>query len=292
MSKKTKGKASANSMAKAAPAKPAAIPAKPTPIPPKPPSPTVPATTAPKVAPAPTKLAPQKPETGKSEKLRKEWQNLETWLKVRRAERDKKLNEARAKAKPAAMGPQSRYRSNVRSSPPVDVSALELKLNMELAVAARAEWERRLSAQKLNEEDWIDITPEEMKAVELAFTVPEEPSKPAEKQPNLSSGIPPFVNLNNTNSNSAPIISPGGWTVHPSAVPTPSGSGLRQNAQTKTTVSNLHILIPRSSKLSISPILGIRLLSLSPQRVSGVWPWVEALRPLQLVSNQTPLCQR
>ncbi|KAK7683122.1 hypothetical protein QCA50_013795 [Cerrena zonata] len=233
MSKKTKGKASANSMAKAAPAKPAASPVKPTPTPSKPPTPpAVPAApaTAPKVVPPPIKPVPQKPETGKSEKLRKEWQNLETWLKVRRTERDKKLNEARAKSK-AAMGPQSRYRSTVRS-PPVDVSALELELNTKLALDARAEWERRLFEQKLNEEDWIDITPQEMKLVAAAFSVAEDSPQPADPQPNLSSGNTPAGNLNNSNSNS-PTVSPGGWTVHPSAIPTPSGSGLRQNDHLK-----------------------------------------------------------
>lgn len=251
MSKKAKGKASANSTAKAATAKQATTPAKPAPAPPKPPTPVAvapPPPPPPAPAPAPTpvpkatppapKPAPPKIEPPKSQKLRKEWQALETWLKVHRAERDKKLNEARAKAKPATTSRYNRSGLSARaapSNPPVDLSALRLKLDTELATSARAEWERRLAASKLNEEDWVDITPEEMKAVEDAFTIPEEPSKPTDQQPNLSSGNPSAVNLNNTNSNSF-TTSPGGWTVHPSALPTASGSGLRRNEQPKNPV--------------------------------------------------------
>lgn len=42
-------------------------------------------------------------------------------------------------------------------------------MNEDLAKKARVEWERRLKAGALNEEDWTDITEKEMEAVEAAF---------------------------------------------------------------------------------------------------------------------------
>lgn len=54
-----------------------------------------------------------------------------------------------------------------------DIGAFEDRLNQEFADQARAEWLKRVAATGLSEEDWTDITAEEMAAVEAAF-VPQE----------------------------------------------------------------------------------------------------------------------
>ena len=54
----------------------------------------------------------------------------------------------------------------------MDIKGFEAAQNHELAEKARAEWLKRLEAVGLNEEDWIDITPQEMEAIEAAFMPP------------------------------------------------------------------------------------------------------------------------
>ncbi|KAI0795511.1 hypothetical protein C8Q75DRAFT_730447 [Abortiporus biennis] len=156
----------------------------PTPAKATPSSGTKPPVSSSKATPAPSAL--KKPETP-SEKLRKEWKSFEGWLNTKRSERDKKLNEMRAKAKPTTSNLSSSLRrsllhsnsnsnSNSKSTgpSPADIAAEEKKLNTELCTLARKEWEKKIQSQGLNEEDWLDITPREMEAVEEAFIPPHE----------------------------------------------------------------------------------------------------------------------
>ena len=132
-----------------------------------------------------------------------------------------------------------------------NMATFEMTLNKELAQQARGEWLRRLSAAGLNEEDWQDITEQEMKAVEDAFS-PQEPGSLADsfnassssmKQPEVIpdsiSPSPPgaFDNWNTT--------VPGGWDTPSSSLPT-KGAAKRQ---TDSSVPS------RSSPLSVSCII-------------------------------------
>lgn len=81
---------------------------------------------------------------------------------------------------------RSRNVSSASASVELDAGAFEDKLNEELAVTARDEWLKRLEVAGLDEQDWIDISPAEMEAVEAAFTPQRRP-----KQPQLPPPPPP-----------------------------------------------------------------------------------------------------
>ncbi|KAI0826481.1 hypothetical protein BC629DRAFT_84029 [Irpex lacteus] len=166
MNRRQRNKAAANATLKPAQApKQAPPPAKTTP----PPDP-VPASSA---KPGPSQPAKPPPQLSKSlssapsSRLRKEWKTFEVWLSARRADRDKKVSE-RLKELMSATGKAKLQKQ------PTDMASFERTLNEELAQQAREEWLKRLSAAGLNEEDWVDITEQEMKQVENAFT-PQEP---------------------------------------------------------------------------------------------------------------------
>ncbi|KAH8083320.1 hypothetical protein BXZ70DRAFT_910664 [Cristinia sonorae] len=142
------------------PKPPPAAPAKQSPSPPPPPS----------AAPKP----PSPPLSTPSSRVRAEWKAFQPWLAERRAERDKRLAEARA--------PKPGTRVNIYRKPPpptLDPAAqleLELTLNTALCRDAHAEFERRLALKGLRSEDWTDLTSAEMREVEDAFMAPEPPS--------------------------------------------------------------------------------------------------------------------
>lgn len=148
------------------------------------------------------------PSLSSSEQLRREWKKFEQWLSARRADRDKRLSD-RLKELMSVKG-----KSKLQQQPG-DMSSFELSLNLELAEQARAEWLKRLSAVGLNEEDWADITEDEMKAVEAAFAPPE----------------PMDLHLNQYNSSPAsmpPTVVPQDWTA-----PVPGGWDTPVNVENK-----------------------------------------------------------
>lgn len=87
-----------------------------------------------------------------------------------------------------------------------DVGAFEDRLNEELADQAREEWLKRVAATGLREEDWTDITEEEMDVVAAAFIpqergvhniTPDPPSQvPAQAAPKTTTVIKPPVARN------------------------------------------------------------------------------------------------
>lgn len=166
MNRRQRNKAAANATVKPAQApKQTPPPAKTTP----PPDP-VSASSAKPGPSQPTKPAPQLSKSlssAPSSRLRKEWKTFEVWLSARRADRDKRVSE-RLRELMSATGKAKLQKQ------PTDIATFERTLNEELAQQAREEWLKRLSAAGLNEEDWVDITEQEMKQVENAFT-PQEP---------------------------------------------------------------------------------------------------------------------
>lgn len=101
---------------------------------------------------------------------------------------------------------------------PVDMASFEMALNEELAEQARTEWLKRLNAAGLDEQDWIDITPDEMKAVEVAFAPP-PPRDAVAEQLNFSlesdAHVPAQDFLNADWSSSLP----GGWNTASTNMP-------------------------------------------------------------------------
>lgn len=253
-----KGKGNASAKANSAKATPAPKPSTPVPPvvsepPPKAPSPpptiqkpptpppVVPYTTPsppPRVQSPPTPPPPARiptparaPPPTQSQLLRREWKTFEVFLAQKRQEKDVRLAEMRS-----AAGPTRTARGLSAPKSPGLIAA-ENKLNREYAEFARKEWERRLKARDLNEEDWEDITPEEMRAVEAAFFPPDITSddnhhSDAGKKPTASSAPngSSSASMQSTSSSSS-FTSPGGWNVHPSVLPsqTPNlSNGFRQ----------------------------------------------------------------
>lgn len=91
---------------------------------------------------------------------------------------------------------------------PADLASYENTLNTELAEQARVEWLKRLGAAGLNEEDWVDITVGEMKAVEAAFAPPEPGSAPTSQYSTPSAFTTPPSAIQDW---AASV--PGGWDV-------------------------------------------------------------------------------
>ncbi|KAI0691851.1 hypothetical protein BC835DRAFT_1416946 [Cytidiella melzeri] len=206
-----------------------------------------------KTTPPPEQIPPSAAKAGPSQfgkpsqsvststRLRKEWKSFEIWLSARRAERDKRVSE-RLKELMSATG-----RSKLQKQP-TDMASFELTLNRELAEQARAEWLKRLAAAGLNEEDWVDITEDEMNAVEAAFAPPE----PGSVAQILKSSSTTSVNDAKTATNdilsssvgnmdwAAPV--PGGWDTPLISAP-PKAPIKRQTDSTAPA---------RSSPLSVS----------------------------------------
>ena len=178
MNRRNKAKASAQSALKNPPLPKPATPA-PAPPPPKPPSPPIAnplPSAARKSSPGPSKPPPASPST----LLRAEWKAFQSWLAPRREERDKQLAEARAPPRPIRGA--ATFGRKPTAVQPLDATALaelERKLNKELCEASRAEWESRLAKKGLREDDWTDITPAEMRAVEDAFMAPDDVPQPS-----------------------------------------------------------------------------------------------------------------
>lgn len=122
-----------------------------------------------------------------------------------------------------------------------DMGAFEDKLNQDLADRARDEWWRRLEVAGLNEEDWTDMTEDEMKAVEAAFipqqrgnrTV-EDPSPPPPPQPVAEPPKPKPAVI--SKAGSSPFAArveeessiPGAWSA-PSPPPVPEQGIMGRN---------------------------------------------------------------
>lgn len=158
-------KATPTPPAKATPTPPPAPAAKATPAPapkpaPEPPKPQVKPQAKPAAPPPPPPAAPLSP----SAKLRREWKLFEIWLREHRDERDKRLKELRSKTARVMS-----FHRGANAKPNPALVSEEIQMNEDLAKKARVEWERRLKAGALNEEDWTDITEKEMEAVEAAF---------------------------------------------------------------------------------------------------------------------------
>lgn len=245
--KKGKGGAKASAKVNATPAPKPSTPAPPpqpveeppkaavsTPEPAPPPrEPTPRAPTPPPPAPAPPPAAVPQPTS--SQLLRREWKTFAVWLNEQRSERDARLKEIRASAKPTRAAGNLRGYLNPSKNP--EVIATENSLNQELAKSAREEWERRLRARGLNEEDWTDITHAEMLAVEAAFSPPNTAG--ADEPPPVISSSSAASSLNGHSSSafstsSSTHTSPGGWNVHHSVLPAqspPSTNGFREEAK-------------------------------------------------------------
>lgn len=181
------------------------------------------ATSAPwKPAPAPAKATPtQAAKLTPSARLRREWDSFESWLSLQRAEKDKRINE-----KLKEVMSKSTNRKVSTASESTSPGAFEDKLNDELAVKAREEWFRRLELEDLDPEDWTDISPAEMEAVEAAFmpqrrptqAVPPPPVVPTQPEP--SKTAKPAKNPYAATVEDVPLP-PGAWNT-PSKTPVPS----------------------------------------------------------------------
>ena len=249
MNRRNRNKAAAN-----ATAKPAQAPKQPTPAAKTTPPPDQTPPSVAKPGPSqPAKVAPQLSKSlssSPSARLRKEWKTFEAWLSARRADRDKKVSE-RLKELMSATG------KNKLQKQPTDMATFEMTLNKELAQQARGEWLKRLSAAGLNEEDWQDITEQEMKAVEDAFS-PQEPGYLAQSLTAPSSSMKQPEVVPDGISSSPPgafdhwnATVPGGWDTPSSSLPT-KGAAKRQ---TDSSVPS------RSSPLSVSCTVYSRLVS-------------------------------
>lgn len=135
------------------------------------------------------------------------------------------------------ISPKGRFGSRLSSKPAqdrtsIDMAKFEAVLNSELAEQARTEWLRRLEVIGLNEEDWTDITAEEMQAVEAAFMPP---------QPDVLQEPPVLANAYSSTAyqgSSAAYADqhqwfpspPGSWDV-PSPIPPKATNGRTQQTQ-------------------------------------------------------------
>jgi hypothetical protein len=178
-----------------------------------------------KPAPAPAKVTP--PQAAKltpSARLRQEWDKFESWLSLQRAEKDKRINE-----KLKEVMSKSTNRKVSTASESTGIGAFEDKLNEELADKAREEWFKRLEVEGLDPEDWTDISPAEMEAVEAAFTpqrrptqaAPPPPAVPVQAEPSKASfHTKPAKNPYAATVEDVPLP-PGAWNT-PSKTPVPS----------------------------------------------------------------------
>ncbi|KAJ3531526.1 hypothetical protein NM688_g7561 [Phlebia brevispora] len=122
------------------------------------------------------KAAPPPPKPPPSAVLRQEWKKFESWLKARREEKDKRVGERITEIMSSKV-PKGRsiFQKSAPPSGSMDIGTFEASLTQDLAEKARAEWLKRVDALGLKEEDWTDITEEEMQAVEAAFTPTQAP---------------------------------------------------------------------------------------------------------------------
>ncbi|KAI0088804.1 hypothetical protein BDY19DRAFT_993637 [Irpex rosettiformis] len=235
MNRRNRNKAAANTTAKPAQApKQTSPPVKTTP----PPDPTPP----PIAKSGPAKAAPQLSKSpslpSPSVQLRREWKTFEVWLSARRADRDKRVNE-KLKGLMSATG-----KSKLQKQP-TDMTSFETTLNQELAQQARTEWLKRLSTAGLNEEDWVDITEQEMKAVELAFT-PQEPGHFVDSLNTSSSSMKTEVRAIPDGIPSSPpggfdwnAPVPGGWDSSSGSAPTKTAAKRQLDSSTPARSSPL-----------------------------------------------------
>lgn len=219
-----------------------------------------------KPAPAPVKATVSPPaKLTPSARLRQEWESFESWLSLRRAEKDKRMNE-KLKEIMASKG-KSRNMSSASGSIDTDAGAFEDKLNEELAEQARDEWLRRLEVAGLDEQEWVDISPAEMEAVEVAFTPQKrstrtQPMPQPQPQPqHPSPSAPAQTSSDKSAVNSKPAKNPRAARVED--VPLPPGAW---NTPSKTPVPGVGIIgrdrdrpeipmIPRNT--SVSSVSGI-----------------------------------
>ena len=107
---------------------------------------------------APAAPAQKKPVT-RSDRVRTEWREFDrTWVAVHRAEVGKQLDQllAAAQKNPLVKGAAfDRDRDGIINS-----------VRRDFAMSAREEWDGRLAKAGLEAEDWMDMTQEEMFAVE------------------------------------------------------------------------------------------------------------------------------
>ncbi len=207
----------------------------------KPPQPVKQAASAKATPPPKPAPPPPAPKPTPSSRLRQEWQSFEIWLSARRADRDKRVSE-RIKE---LMSQKAKNRSQRQAVPTSnqDIGRFEAGLNQELAEQARLEWLDRLSKAGLNEEDWLDITPAEMQAVEAAFTPPEMPDS-------VDLGAIPHQTTHN-HTFSAPYDDPplapsasGGWNRTPSsAAKAAPGRPIAQPAPVRSASSTVNMFI-------------------------------------------------
>lgn len=135
------------------------------------------------------KAAPPPPKQTPSQRLRQEWKTFEVWYTARKEEKDKRVSDRMNEI----MAPKGRSKFH-KPAPPsgsMDIKIFEAEQNQELATQARAEWLKRLKTIGLNEEDWTDLTVQEMEAIEAAFVVPEPSENTSTRTPNgmMGSGM-------------------------------------------------------------------------------------------------------
>lgn len=137
---------------------------------------------------------------------------------------------------------KSRFGKPVATSD-ADIGAFEDRLNQELAEQARTEWLKRVAATGLTEEDWTDITEEEMSAVVAAFEPQERVARsvtpdppPAHVQAASSKTTAGSKSANVRNPYAATVeeepTPPGAWEVPSKSTAPPRGMGGRPRAET------------------------------------------------------------
>ncbi|THH32589.1 hypothetical protein EUX98_g1645 [Antrodiella citrinella] len=226
MNRRNKGKGPPQSSLKSTVTAKAAAP--PPPKPPTPPAaPAAPAPTTNPVPPVAAKAPPAPPPQRAPSPCtlcRAEWKAFQTWLAERRAERDKRLAEARAPPKPVRSFGLDRKPAHQPTE--ASVTELELSLNTELSEIAHEEWQRRLAVKGLREEDWTDLTEGEMRAVEDAFLPPEAPilQPPSATREGTRYGLPGHALSGNTTAlgNEPPSSGPSSFAANSKFKPPPA----------------------------------------------------------------------
>ncbi|EJF58968.1 hypothetical protein DICSQDRAFT_182212 [Dichomitus squalens LYAD-421 SS1] len=138
--------------------------------PPKLPVPTMPPTRT--AIPAPRPGPSQKRVLTRSDRVRVVWMQFdETWVAPQQATVAQQLEQLLAVAEK-----NSRVKGKALEQ---SKDQIVNSMRREFAMAARAEWERRLEKEGLQAEDWADMTPEEMAAVEQVLSCDDVGDGPA-----------------------------------------------------------------------------------------------------------------
>ncbi|KAI8969445.1 hypothetical protein BD414DRAFT_279156 [Trametes punicea] len=124
-------------------------------------------------APAPGRTGSSQQHTfTRSDRVRAEWLDFEEkWVAPRQRQIERELEELFQAAERTS-------RNKSKSGRPDGMDKIVNAMQRDFALAARAEWEARLERAHLQAEDWVDITPEEMAAVEQVLDYEESDDEP------------------------------------------------------------------------------------------------------------------